>query len=86
LSRKAKRRKLALRDDLVDERGINAAIRSAKKLGRPSKIGAAPERQPFVSRTPTRRRKLKPARVLGAHQFTKDMVSREGRKSGPQKI
>lgn len=41
LSRKAKRRKLAMEEDkeVGDEKAVNAAIRMAKKSARPSKIG-----------------------------------------------
>lgn len=50
LSRKAKRRKLAKEEDeeMGDEKVLKAAIRSAKKAARPSKIGI-PEKRPSKS-------------------------------------
>ncbi|TFK77079.1 DEAD-domain-containing protein [Pluteus cervinus] len=43
LSRRAKRRKLAMEEENDDSsRSVNAAIKAAKKAARPSKIGAAP--------------------------------------------
>ncbi|KAF8642276.1 hypothetical protein AX16_009549 [Volvariella volvacea WC 439] len=44
LSRRAKRRKMAQEEDeeLGDKRSLNAAIRSAKKAARPTKIGLTP--------------------------------------------
>jgi ATP-dependent RNA helicase DDX27 len=46
LSRRAKRRKLAAKDDeeLADTGALKAAIRTAKKLARPPKIGIADKR------------------------------------------
>ena len=39
LTRRAKRRKMAMEDDETDHRAIGASIRSAKKSMRPAKIG-----------------------------------------------
>jgi len=39
LTRRAKRRKMAMEGDETDERAIGASIRSAKKAMRPTKIG-----------------------------------------------
>jgi ATP-dependent RNA helicase DDX27 len=39
LTRKAKRRKLVMEADKVHDKTMNAAIRSAKKASRPTKIG-----------------------------------------------
>jgi ATP-dependent RNA helicase DDX27 len=40
LSRKAKRRKMAQEEDKGTERVVNAAIRHAKKMSKPNRIGA----------------------------------------------
>ncbi|KAI0669913.1 DEAD-domain-containing protein [Trametes maxima] len=50
LSRRAKRRKMAMEEDEAPESGaIRAAVRSAKKASRPAKIGE-PERRPAQSK------------------------------------
>ncbi|PCH33623.1 DEAD-domain-containing protein [Wolfiporia cocos MD-104 SS10] len=82
LSRRAKRRKMAMEDD--DDAGsgaIRAAVRSAKKAARPGKIGEPEKRMPSVKEK-AKERKLRgkaSARVGGA--FDKDMgqrTSKEG--------
>lgn len=45
LTRRAKRRKMAMEEDKTDQRAIGASIRSAKKSMRPAKIGM-PELRP----------------------------------------
>ena len=47
LSRREKRRKIALEEDAVETGAIKAAVRSAKKSIRPAKIG---EKQPSIER------------------------------------
>ncbi|KAF8922538.1 DEAD-domain-containing protein [Mucidula mucida] len=56
LSRKAKRRKLAMEDDaeMGDSRAVEASIRSAKKSARPSKIGV-PERRSVNTKSKSRK-------------------------------
>jgi ATP-dependent RNA helicase DDX27 len=44
LSRKVRRRKLALEEDTGTAGAVNASIRQAKKLSRPSKIGESDNR------------------------------------------
>ncbi|KAJ7181679.1 DEAD-domain-containing protein [Mycena crocata] len=66
LTRKAKRRKLAMEEDeeLGDDRATKAAIRSAKKSARPAKIGIQVPRPP--SKKASRSRKKVTARSGGA--------------------
>nr|GAT44205.1 DEAD-domain-containing protein [Mycena chlorophos] len=77
LTRRAKRRKLAMEEDkeMGDERATAAAIRSAKKSGRPTKIGL-PETRPVTKRAKT---KSRPARTKG---FDKDMGQRRSAGEG----
>ncbi|KAF9456194.1 DEAD-domain-containing protein [Collybia nuda] len=69
LSRKAKRRKMTMEDDeeLGDQKVLKAAIRSAKKLARPSKIG--------VRQSQSNTTKKKPKRVVSraGGAFERDM-------------
>lgn len=55
LTRRAKRRKMAMEEDKTDQRAIGASIRSAKKSMRPAKIGM-PELRP---------QKVKPKKISG---------------------
>ncbi|KAL6309998.1 DEAD-domain-containing protein [Sparassis latifolia] len=78
LSRRVKRRKMALEEDEAGESGaIRAAVRSAKKTARPAKIGE-PERQ--SSRKKEKKEKSGKRRV-GGGSFDKEMgqkTAREG--------
>lgn len=82
LTRRAKRRKLALEDD--NERGdagaIAASIRSAKKAGRPAPIGE-PERR-LAKRTKSKDKSVKRKKPIGrvaSAGFDRDL----GQKKGP---
>ena len=55
MSRRAKRRKMALEEDAGETRAVQAAIRSAKKAGRPTKIGL-PEARPGKSKSKEKRK------------------------------
>ncbi|KAF5374766.1 hypothetical protein D9758_000276 [Tetrapyrgos nigripes] len=84
LSRKQKRRKLAMEEDAEDGsgNGLNAAIRSAKKASRPSKIGE-PERRPQKAKSKDKKKgkgKKVTARVGGA--FDRDLGSKSSRHEG----
>ncbi|KAG7099249.1 nucleolar DEAD-box protein required for synthesis of 60S ribosomal subunit [Marasmius oreades] len=76
LSRKAKRRKLAMETDAEDGDGgaIKAAIRSAKKAARPAKIGDPERRRPASSRIKSRKKtRATTARISwGGGSFRKD--------------
>ncbi|RPD82565.1 DEAD-domain-containing protein [Lentinus tigrinus ALCF2SS1-7] len=80
LSRRAKRRKIAMEDDAEETGAIRAAVRSAKKASRPAKIGE-PERR----KTSTKKdKKKKAARSRGATTqqsgaFAKEMGQRTAR-------
>lgn len=75
LSRRAKRRKMANEEDAEETPAIRAAVRSAKKAARPTKIGE-PERRagPTKKREKKARAKQRVAKVGGA--FEKDMGQR----------
>ncbi|KAM6498130.1 DEAD domain containing protein [Amanita muscaria] len=75
LSRKAKRRKMAMEADkeFGDGHAIDAAIRSAKRSGRPSKIGV-------VDKRAISHRSKSHATVKGGSTFESDMGRRKGRK------
>ncbi|KAI0778172.1 DEAD-domain-containing protein [Trametes elegans] len=81
LSRRAKRRKMAMEeDDAVESGAIRAAVRSAKKASRPAKIGE-PERRPASSK---KREKKKFARSKSVTKqksgaFDKDLGQRPAR-------
>ncbi|KAH9849774.1 DEAD-domain-containing protein [Lenzites betulinus] len=81
LSRRAKRRKMAMEEDEPAESGaIRAAVRSAKKASRPAKIGE-PERRPGASK---KRDKKKAARSKSVTKrksgaFEKDLGQRPAR-------
>ncbi|KAK7694635.1 nucleolar DEAD-box protein required for synthesis of 60S ribosomal subunit [Cerrena zonata] len=81
LSRRAKRRKMALEDDDGAETGaIKAAVRSAKKAGRPAKIGE-PERKPLSRKAEKKAKAKKMVKVTAKAGFDKDLgqkSSREG--------
>ena len=85
LTRKAKRRKLAMEEDerAGDNAAVNAAIRSAKKAARPSKIGL-PESKMAPRRSKDKRKKSTSRKVTGhTGTFDRDMgekkaASREG--------
>ncbi|KAJ7092749.1 DEAD-domain-containing protein [Mycena epipterygia] len=72
LTRKAKRRKLAMEEDeeIGDDRATKAAIRSAKKSARPAKIGIQVPRQPTKKASRSNRKKVT-ARTGGA--FDRDL-------------
>ncbi|KAJ8522525.1 hypothetical protein ONZ45_g897 [Pleurotus djamor] len=71
LSRKAKRKKLAREEDqeIGDQKSMSAAIRSAKKAARPTKIGL-PEAKSM------KRSASKPLRKKGVRGFDKDLGDR----------
>lgn len=76
LTRRTKRRKLASEGETNEERrATDAAIRSAKKAGRPAKIGV-PKDPP---RTPKHKRK---GDRLGKAGFSHDQGSRGSRREG----
>ncbi|KAF8158306.1 P-loop containing nucleoside triphosphate hydrolase protein [Crassisporium funariophilum] len=81
LSRKAKRRKMTMEEDkeLGDDKGISAAIRSAKKAARPAKIGV-PERKDSKPSKKKRKVSLKDARTGNAFgsDYGQKSTSREG--------
>jgi ATP-dependent RNA helicase DDX27 len=81
LTRKAKRRKMALEADkeLGETGAVNAAIRSAKKAARPAKIGIPDHRNvPASKRTKTR----KGASRTGGNIFDRDLSSKPARGEG----
>ncbi|PBL01011.1 DEAD-domain-containing protein [Armillaria gallica] len=83
LSRKAKRRKLAMEDDaeIGDSRSLQAAIRSAKKSAQPSKIGV-PERRPSkASKVKGRKTPKKAPRSFGAFDNDLGQRAHEGARS-----
>ncbi|KAG6851047.1 hypothetical protein H0H93_002939 [Arthromyces matolae] len=75
LSRKAKRRKLAIEEDAKtdDSRGINAAIRSAKRSAQPTKIGL-PER--------TKKPNTKSRKGKSRGTFDRDLERKAGNREG----
>ncbi|KAI0735181.1 DEAD-domain-containing protein [Earliella scabrosa] len=80
LSRRAKRRKMAMEEDAEETGAIRAAVRSAKKASRPAKIGE-PERRPNSTK---KDRKKKAARTKSVTKpkggaFEKDMGQRAPR-------
>ncbi|KAJ7786333.1 DEAD-domain-containing protein [Mycena metata] len=80
LTRKAKRRKLAMQEDeeLGDDRATHAAIRSAKKAARPPKIGTLIPRPP--SKKAKRSTRKVTARTGGA--FDRDLGQKGGSGEG----
>lgn len=83
LTRKAKRRKMAMDEDerAGDNAAVNAAIRSAKKAARPTKIGL-PESKGLPRRSKEKTNKTRKA-TQGKGSFERDMgdkrtASREG--------
>lgn len=80
LSRKAKRRKLAMEDDaeMGDSRSLQAAIRSAKKSAKPAKIGV-PERRP--SKVKGRKTPKRTPRSAGAFDSDLGQRAHEGARS-----
>lgn len=81
LTRKAKRRKMALEADkeLGETGAVNAAIRSAKKAARPAKIGIPDHRNvPASKRTKAR----KGASKTGGNTFDRDLSSKAARGEG----
>ncbi|KAH7930992.1 DEAD-domain-containing protein [Leucogyrophana mollusca] len=83
LSRKAKRRKMAIEEDkeLGDSGAVNAAIRLAKKEGRPTKIGLPMNKNAKSSKRIKSSRKTRvTARTGGA--FDRDLSQKTGRGEG----
>ena len=76
LSRKAKRRKMIMEEDkeFNDQKSINASIRSAKKAGRPCKIGE-PEKKSTGPAKKKRRTVVKKPRA-GGSAFENDLGSK----------
>ena len=68
LTRRAKRRKIAVDEDEVEKRAIGTSIRSAKKAMRPAKIGISEPRLQSSKRTKMRggTKKLKDANSFGS--------------------
>jgi ATP-dependent RNA helicase DDX27 len=64
--------------EMGDEKALNAAIRSAKKSARPSKIGV-PEKRPFKTKPKSKPRRVT-SRVGGA--FDRDIEQKAGRREG----
>jgi len=80
LSRRAKRRKLASEADTKEEgRATDAAVRSAKKAARPTKIGILKGPSPRRSSTSKHKRK---GDKLGKAGFSHDQGSKESRREG----
>ncbi|KAG2366552.1 P-loop containing nucleoside triphosphate hydrolase protein [Suillus spraguei] len=81
LTRKAKRRKMALEADkeLGETGAVNAAIRSAKKASRPAKIGIPDHRNVPVSK---RKKARKGTSRTGGNTFDKDLSSKAARGEG----
>ncbi|EJD03915.1 DEAD-domain-containing protein [Fomitiporia mediterranea MF3/22] len=67
LSRRAKRRKLALEEGAAETTAVRAAVRNAKKAGRPTKIGMPEPKQqnPAKSKGSGKDRRGKAGRVTG---------------------
>ncbi|KAL7285300.1 hypothetical protein ACG7TL_000395 [Trametes sanguinea] len=81
LSRRAKRRKMALEEDDAAETGaIRAAVRSAKKASRPAKIGE-PERRPAQSKKKDKKKAARSKTVTKqkGSSFEKDLGQRPAR-------
>lgn len=74
LSRRAKRRKLALEEDAAETGAIKAAVRSAKKAGRPAKIGMPEPRAPQKSKLKKKEGSRKKTKMTGGKSiFGQDM-------------
>lgn len=84
LTRRAKRRKIAMEEDETDQRVIGASIRSAKKSMRPTKIGMPEPRQQKVKQKKTRggpkslKNKSPFDRDLGQHAKTEGVRAKKG--------
>ncbi|TRM66343.1 P-loop containing nucleoside triphosphate hydrolase protein [Schizophyllum amplum] len=82
LSRKAKRRKLANEEDEEDSKAVNAAIRSAKKATRPTKIGLPEARTAKPAKS---KKKGKPTKVTGSRPggtFDRDLGQKGAKTEG----
>ncbi|KAI0724541.1 P-loop containing nucleoside triphosphate hydrolase protein [Cerioporus squamosus] len=77
LSRRAKRRKMAMEDDATETGAIRAAVRSAKKASRPAKIGE-PERR-NTSTKKDKKKKAARSRSAKGGAFDKEMGQRAAR-------
>ncbi|RDX55875.1 DEAD-domain-containing protein [Lentinus brumalis] len=77
LSRRAKRRKMAMEDDAAETGAIRAAVRSAKKASRPAKIGE-PERR-HTSAKKDKKKKAARSRSAKGGAFDKEMGQRTAR-------
>ncbi|KAI0068359.1 DEAD-domain-containing protein [Artomyces pyxidatus] len=84
LTRKAKRRKLAMEEETADDRkGVEASIRSAKKASRPAKIGIPDKTHSKKSKPKDKRSKTKSktaARAGGT--FDRELGQKGGRTEG----
>ncbi|KAI0078894.1 DEAD-domain-containing protein [Panus rudis PR-1116 ss-1] len=79
LSRRAKRRKMAMEeDDAVETGAIKAAVRSAKKAFRPAKIGE-PERRPLSAKKTKAKERRKAKRTGVARGFDTELGQRAPR-------
>ena len=75
LSRRAKRRKLALEEDAGETAAVRAAVRSVKKSSRPTKIGLPETRKQKPAKgKSSEKKKRKVGRVTGVHgMFEREM-------------
>ncbi|KAF9015182.1 DEAD-domain-containing protein [Cyathus striatus] len=80
LSRRVKRRKLAMEEDkeMGDDKSINAAIRSAKKTSRPTKIGLPESRPSSLKRAQKAKSKKSTRKVTFETDLGQRGSSREG--------
>ncbi|KAL1697166.1 P-loop containing nucleoside triphosphate hydrolase protein [Schizophyllum commune] len=86
LSRKAKRRKLANEEDEADTNAVAAAIRSAKKASRPTKIGLPEAR---TAKSGKNKKKGKPVKVTGKRAggtFDRDLGQKGAKSSSSEGI
>ena len=81
LSRRAKRRKMAMEEDAEETGASRAAVRSAKKASRPAKIGE-PERRAMSSKSKKRDKKAVRAKNVTKSKggaFDRDLGQRPAR-------
>ncbi|KAH9944396.1 DEAD-domain-containing protein [Epithele typhae] len=85
LSRRAKRRKMAMEEDEAPDSGaIRAAVRSAKKASRPGKIGE-PEKRPVSSKEKRKKARAKSVSKPKGSAFEKDLGQRAPREGARAK-
>lgn len=81
LSRREKRRKLAMEEDAAETGAIKAAIRSAKKSSRPAKIGEVQKKLPSAKDKAKAKRKPKVVSSR-AGAFDRDLGQRQQSREG----